>query len=73
MGLVGGDYAVLLSIYHPLAPPRKEGPQVTGRARIMAMVPGAKPLVLETARVDVLETGRRALRVTPPGAEQSLW
>ena len=73
MGLAGGDYAVLLSIYHPLAAPRKEGPQVTGRATIMAMVPGAKPLVLETARVDVVETGRRSLRVAPPGAERSPW
>ena len=73
MGLARGDYAVLLSIYHPLAAPRKEGPQVTGRATIMAMVPGAKPLVLETARVDVVETGRRSLRVTPPGAERSPW
>ena len=39
----------------------------------MAMVPGAKPLVLETARVDVVETGRRSLRVAPPGAERSPW
>ena len=73
MGPAGGGYAVLLSIYHPLAPPNREGPQVTGRATILAMVPGAKLLVPETARVDVVETGRRALRVTPPGAERNPW
>ena len=63
MGLAGGDYVVLLSIYHLQAPPKREGPQVTGRATSLAMVLG----------VDVVETGRTALGVTPPGAERNPW
>ena len=68
VSLAEGGYMVLLSIYHPLARPAREGPQVRGRATVMAVVPGAKPLVLETAQVDLVESGRRSLRVIPPGA-----
>ena len=59
MGLLGGDYAVVLTVYHQLARTPKGTQPTTGRAPVQVLGAGMKPVTLETVTVEVLEGGRR--------------
>ena len=66
MELSGGDYAVVVTVYHQLARAPKGTQPTTGRALVQVMGAGMKPVTLETVTVEVLEGGRRGLRIAPP-------
>ena len=68
--MLGGDYAVVLSVYHQLARAPKGAQPDTGRALVQIMGAGMKPVTLETVTVEVLEGTRRGLRIAPPGTSQ---
>ena len=70
MGLSGGDYAVVLTVHHQLARTPKGTQPTTGRALVQVMGADMKPVTLETVTVEVLEGGRRGLRIAPPGSMQ---
>ena len=70
MELLGGDYAVVLTVYHQLARAPKGARLATGRALVQIMGAGMKPVTLETVTVEVLEGARRGLRIAPPGTSQ---
>ena len=57
-------------MYHQLARPPKGAPPTTGRALVQIMGAGMKPVTLETVTVEVLEGGRRGLRIASPGSMQ---
>ena len=52
MGLSGGDYAVVLTVYHQLTRPPKGAPLTTGRALVQVMGAGMKLVTLETVTVE---------------------
>ena len=70
MELSGGDYAVVLTVYHQLARAPKGTRPATGRALVQVMGAGMKTVTLETVTVEVLEGARRGLRIAPPGTSQ---
>ena len=70
MGLLVADYTVVLTVYHQLARPPEGALPTTGRATVLVMGAGLKPVTLETVTVEVLEGGRRGLRIAPLGSMQ---